>query len=152
MASFSNFLTTPGRLFIDKTKYIEVLDKVGDYSYMFLRPRRFGKSTFLDTLCKYYDIAEGDSFSDLFGGLYIGSNPTKYRNSHLVLKLNLSSINISRDINCTRRAFNQTINDVLERFLQKYRRFLGDGWTFETVLSENASVSLWNVLVGAHLL
>lgn len=151
MASFSNFLTTPGTIFIDKTKYIELLDESKNYSYMFLRPRRFGKSTFMGTLCKYYDIAEIDSFQSLFGSLYIGKHPTKYRNSHLVLKLDLSTINISSDIARTERSFNKTVNAVLASFLRKYRRFLGDGWQLESILDEiEASISLQNVLVSAH--
>ena len=150
MASFTNLLTNPGRLFIDKTKYIEVLDKVGDYSYMFLRPRRFGKSTFLDTLCKYYDIAERDLFQSLFGGLYIGKNPTKYRNAHLVLGLDLSTIDISGDIDSAKLNFHQTINANLKAFLSKYQPFLGDGWTLDTVLEDNASVSLHNVFVSEY--
>ena len=150
MASFTNLLTNPGRLFIDKTKYIEVLDKVGDYSYMFLRPRRFGKSTFLDTLCKYYDIAERDLFQSLFGGLYIGKNPTKYRNAYLVLVLDLSTIDISGDIDSAKLNFHQTINANLKAFLSKYQPFLGDGWTLDTVLEDNASVSLHNVFVSEY--
>ena len=152
MASFGNFLRTPGRLFIDKTEYIKKLDEVSDYCYMFLHPRRFGKSTFLDTLCKYYDIAESHSFHGLFGGLYIGKYPTKYRNSQLVLQLDLSSIDISGDIACTERSFNETVNTDLKFFLQKYQHFLGGGRETETILKEDASRSLINVFVSEHWL
>ncbi len=52
-------------LYIDKTK--EAFDLINDYKYIFLsRPRRFGKSLFLDTL---QNIFEGNK--KLFEGLYI---------------------------------------------------------------------------------
>ena len=52
-------------IYIDKTKY--ALDLIEDYKYVFLsRPRRFGKSLFLDTL---QEIFLGNK--ELFKGLYI---------------------------------------------------------------------------------
>ncbi len=52
-------------LYIDKTK--EALDLIKNYKYVFLsRPRRFGKSLFLDTL---KNIFEGNK--EFFEGLYI---------------------------------------------------------------------------------
>ncbi|NPA51787.1 MAG: AAA family ATPase, partial [Aquificae bacterium] len=52
-------------IYIDKTK--EILDLIQNYEYVFLsRPRRFGKSLFLDTLKEAF---EGNK--DLFKGLYI---------------------------------------------------------------------------------
>jgi len=52
-------------IYIDKTK--EALDLITNHSYVFLsRPRRFGKSLFLDTL---QEIFEGNK--KLFEGLYI---------------------------------------------------------------------------------
>ena len=52
-------------IYIDKTK--EALELIESYSYVFLsRPRRFGKSLFVDTL---HNIFEG--IKELFEGLYI---------------------------------------------------------------------------------
>jgi hypothetical protein len=52
-------------IYIDKTK--EAYELIDNYKYSFLsRPRRFGKSLFLDTL---HNIFEGNK--DLFEGLYI---------------------------------------------------------------------------------
>ncbi len=52
-------------IYIDKTK--EALDIISNHKYAFLsRPRRFGKSLFLDTL---YEIFQGNK--KLFSGLYI---------------------------------------------------------------------------------
>jgi len=40
-------------LYIDKTDYIEKLEKSNEDFNIFLRPRRFGKSIFLSTLYYY---------------------------------------------------------------------------------------------------
>ena len=73
--------------YVDKTRFIRVVEKKG--SYLFLnRPRRFGKSLFLATLEAYYDIAYKDRFDELFAGTDIHRNPTREKNSYMVLKLN----------------------------------------------------------------
>ena len=55
-------------IYVDKTKY--ALDIIQNYKYVFLsRPRRFGKSLFLDTL---YEIFNANK--ELFKGLYIYKN------------------------------------------------------------------------------
>jgi hypothetical protein len=141
-------LRSDGFLFVDKTRYIEVLDKGNDYYYLFLSPCQFGKSTFLDTLCTYYDIAESASFHDLFGELYIGKNPTKYRNSHLVLKLDLSKIVVTGDVDSTNESIYNLINSALESFLKKYHCFLGEGLESRKIVLESTADSLMEVFVS----
>ena len=59
-----------GFYYVDKTNYIPGLE---DYNApIFLRPRRFGKSLFLNMLGLYYDINKKDKFEESFGELYIG--------------------------------------------------------------------------------
>ena len=51
-------------LYIDKTK--EALDLITNYTYAFLsRPRRFGKSLFLNTLKKIF-LGDKELFQDLY--------------------------------------------------------------------------------------
>ena len=47
----SNFqsLRDEGYIYIDKTRYIEILEKESPFQF-FIRPRRFGKSLFLRTI------------------------------------------------------------------------------------------------------
>lgn len=78
-------------LYVDKTKYIEKLEIIGRYLF-FIRPRRFGKSLFLSTLEHYYDLNQGKEFAELFGDLYIGKEPTPWKNSCFILKLNFSGL------------------------------------------------------------
>src|SRR5271156_3276595 len=90
-AAFSNFFNQPGAIVVDKTHFIPLLEKQ-EFQYMFLRPRRWGKSTFLNMLSAYYDVKTKDSFKEIFGQLNIGKAPTKSRNSHLVLLFDFSTI------------------------------------------------------------
>ena len=57
-------------LYVDKTRYIEVLENYPPYQF-FIRPRRFGKSLFISLLEHYYDINKAADFDKLFGGTYI---------------------------------------------------------------------------------
>ena len=146
--SLPDFLSQPGRLFVDKTKYIEVLDEDFNYAYMFLRPRRFGKTTFLNLLCTYYDIAGAADWEDIFGGLYIGNNPTASRSKHMVLQLDLSRVDISGDISHIRLSLHHYLNTQLSRFLNKYHRFLrGKSMPEGNIHEEDSTISLDKVLV-----
>ncbi|MDR1632278.1 MAG: AAA family ATPase, partial [Dysgonamonadaceae bacterium] len=62
--------------YVDKTRYIEMLEKESNRNQLFIRPRKFGKSLFLHTLMCYYDMNEAENFDRLFGNLYIGKHPT----------------------------------------------------------------------------
>jgi len=42
--------------YVDKTRYLPLLEDIGRYNF-FIRPRRFGKTLFLDVLECYYDVA-----------------------------------------------------------------------------------------------
>lgn len=64
-------------LYIDKTKYIDLL--VNSYKYAFIaRPRRFGKSLFISTLEEFF---KGNR--ELFKGLDIYSYP-EWENSPVI--------------------------------------------------------------------
>jgi hypothetical protein len=80
-------------LYIDKTNFIEKIEDLSSNYLFFIRPRRFGKSLFLSTLANYYDLNNKDKFKELFGGLYIGENPTELKTSYIILKLNFSGLN-----------------------------------------------------------
>ena len=137
-----------GTIFADKTPYIKQLEeKQPNYRYMFLRPRRFGKSAFLNMLCDYYDIHNAGIFGDLFGPLYIGKNPTDWRNKHLVLKFDLSPISVSGSIDEMKASFNMVINDVLANFVVKYNKELHDPGVDNVIDPSNASRSMIRIFV-----
>ena len=60
--------------YVDKTEYIEKLERLADKRIMFLRPRKFGKTLFTSTLECYYDVNKKDKFEELFKNTYIGKN------------------------------------------------------------------------------
>ena len=89
----SDFKTirTEGLYYVDKTEYLAKIEE-RDRFVFFVRPRRFGKSLFLDMLRLYYDRNEKVNFEKLFGGLWIGAHPTPNRNRYLMLALDFSEV------------------------------------------------------------
>ncbi|MBQ9240352.1 MAG: AAA family ATPase [Duodenibacillus sp.] len=79
-------------VYVDKTRYIEELEKSGCKYPLIVRPRRFGKSLFVTTLKAYYDQAAAPSFEKNFAGTYIGEHKTPLANSFRVLKFDFSGI------------------------------------------------------------
>lgn len=106
-------------VYVDKTKYIEKLEKFDSSYVMFLRPRRFGKSLFTSVLANYYDLNESTNFEKLFGETYIGKNPTKEKNSYYILKFNFTGLNTDTK-ESLEETFIRTIKDSFDRFIESY--------------------------------
>jgi hypothetical protein len=81
-----------GMVYIDRTAYIPRIERLGS-TLVFLRPRRFGKSLWLQTLANYYDVRRAEAFATLFGDLAVGRAPTPSANRFFVLQWNFSVIN-----------------------------------------------------------
>ncbi len=140
------------KYYVDKTMFIPELEKY-DYQ-MFLRPRRFGKSLMLNMLAAYYDIAYKDRFEALFGDLAIGKNPTKNRNSYLILKFNFSAVD--PDENNVQQSFNDIVLDTLVQFADKYKNWLPEGTLLKISSqkqSNTAFIMLSNIVqrAGQHI-
>ncbi|KAF9917174.1 hypothetical protein FBU30_000919, partial [Linnemannia zychae] len=147
LPNFFSWRTIAGTIFADKTPFIEELEKgATNYRYVFLRPRRFGKSAFLNMLCAYYDVHNANIFNDLFGPLYIGMHPTASKSNHLVLKFDLSSISVSGSVDKMETSFNDSINFVLRQFLKKYSSELGYPEESNIINNSSASQSLRQIL------
>jgi len=78
--------------YVDKTRFIETVEAAPPFLFL-IRPRRFGKSLWLNTMMTYYDVLEAPNFEALFGETYIGQHPTKEKNSYLILNFNFSGVN-----------------------------------------------------------
>ncbi len=109
--------------YVDKTRFIPVLESASDYLF-FVRPRRFGKSLWLSVLQYYYDINEKDNFNDMFKDTYIAKNPTPERNSWLVMTFNFSMIN--PDFRHIEESFDENGKVVIRKFLKRYERFFNE--------------------------
>uniref|UniRef100_UPI002478F4E8 AAA family ATPase n=1 Tax=Succinivibrio dextrinosolvens TaxID=83771 RepID=UPI002478F4E8 len=79
--------------FADKTLSIKYLDDKGTSKYpVLLRPRRFGKSTFVRMLKCYYDISYQDRYEELFSGTKIYDLNLPTHNSYHVIDFDFSSV------------------------------------------------------------
>ncbi|MDE7509684.1 MAG: AAA family ATPase, partial [Muribaculaceae bacterium] len=72
-------------LYIDKTRYVEMIVRSKSKYYFLARPRRFGKSLFLSTLRYFFEGRR-----DLFSGLFIDSADWDWQ-PYPVLYLDLNS-------------------------------------------------------------
>ena len=111
-------LVQKGGYFVDKTPYIAKLELVENPIY--LRPRRFGKSTFCSLLNYYYDLNEAGRFAELFGETWIGQNPTGTQNAYMMLYLNFSSIEVGTTLQQLEQNFRAKCNTLLHYLTHNY--------------------------------
>ena len=104
--------------YVDKSMYIEELERQSR-TLIFIRPRRFGKSLFINMMRLYYDKAAAGDFERIFGGLYIGQHPTPLRNHYQVLYLDFSQIGGS--ISTLEEHFGEYCALSLDDFMRRYR-------------------------------
>ena len=117
-------IRTEGYYYIDKTGYIPALEQSGSFLF-YVRPRRFGKSLFINMLRCYYDLAEKENFEKLFGGLAIAEKPTRNVNRYQVLYMDFSEVNRGVGASLAER-FENYVGDCLKVFLSKYGPLYGD--------------------------
>ena len=123
----SNFVDIIERnqYYVDKTMYIPKLEDEAD-ALFFIRPRRFGKSLFINMLRAYYDINMKGRFEELFGNLWIGSHPTENQGKFQVLYFDFSRIGGNIDV--LREYFNDYCNIILDSFIESYSQYYSDGF------------------------
>ncbi len=110
--------------FVDKTPYIELLERVSNPIY--LRPRKFGKSLWCRILECYYNIHQKDEFDYLFGDTYIGQNPTSQRNSYFILHLDFSVIDPAGTLTEIEQNFDVITNNLLDGVVGEGEDWFGD--------------------------
>lgn len=98
-----------GFVYVDKTAFIHSLIKNKGKYYFLARPRRFGKSLFLDTVAEYFS-----GNRRLFKGLAIDNlNPGEWE-SHPVLRLNMSGSNFQNRGDLTEHIQHQ-LSSIIEK-------------------------------------
>ena len=102
--------------YIDKTKFIPTIEEYGAFLYL-IRPRRFGKSLFLNMLDFYYNVKYKEQF-DLLKDCYIHKNPTPLKNSFHVMKFDFSAVSTKGDIDSN---FSIYCNIQISNFLDNYK-------------------------------
>ncbi len=119
-------LITEDYYYVDKTMYLQDLEKT-DKKLMYLRPRRFGKTLFTSMMYYYYDVKSEYLFDTLFKDTYVYQNPTPYKNSYYVLRLDFSGItkNNYQGKSNLMQGFNEClyrgINDFCEHYGLRYK-------------------------------
>ena len=108
--------------YVDRTDYIEKLEKSKESFVIFLRPRRFGKSLWVSILRHYYGIQFKDKFNWLFENYYIGKNPTASANTYLILSFDFSGIE-SEDKNTVYRDFFENVRSTISLFMSEYKDY-----------------------------
>ena len=115
-------LITDGFYYLDRTQYIEKLERQSSYYPVFLRPRRFGKSLFINMLHCYYGVEHAASFQEIFGNLYIGQHPTPLANKFFILSFNFSAIN-THHIEKVESSFLANVHDSISEFIKTYEGY-----------------------------
>ncbi len=132
ISDFETLIKNDDYYYVDKTPYIEKLEKLGSRYHFFLRPRRFGKSLLLSSLCYYYDIKEKNKFEKLFGTTYIGQHPTPMCNSLPILRLDFSGMQTHLSDEKIEQSFDMIVSGSVNSFLFRYK----DTFTFSEEVCE----------------
>ncbi|MDR2728390.1 MAG: ATP-binding protein [Chitinispirillales bacterium] len=143
----SNFadMIERGYAYVDKTRYIELLENENNGYQFFIRPRRFGKSLFLSILENYYDINRKEKFESLFGEFYIGKNPTPEQGTYAVLKFNFSGLNTDSHEEF-KKSFLDRIQECVIAFLESYANIIPDAKKdIENITEKSLGLNALNV-------
>ena len=136
-----NFVSVRERdcYYVDKTPFIEEIENSNMY-FFYVRPRRFGKSLTLSMLKQYYDINMADRFEELFGGLYIGENPTPEHNTYLIISLNFAvgDANLEND----KKGLDAHCNTEFNYFCDVYAQYLPANFKEEMNKKDGAAEQL----------
>jgi hypothetical protein len=129
---------------VDKTMFFEKMERAGHFLFL-VRPRRFGKSLFLDMLESYYDINQKDNFQELFKGLYVADHPTKEQGQFQVLHLDFSAV--GSDLDNLYENFNRYLTQRCILFAQKYAAYYPNGFV-EELQSQGNGMAMLNWING----
>jgi len=115
-----------GMVYVDRTAYIPRIERLGS-TLVFLRPRRFGKSLWLQTLANYYDVRRAEESATLFGDLAIGRAPTPSANRFFVLQWNFSVIDPGGGVEQIAESLREHVRSRTKGFVSDYEGRLPAG-------------------------
>ncbi|MCI5638853.1 MAG: AAA family ATPase, partial [Succinivibrio sp.] len=120
-SSFETF-NKENTAFVDKTDFIEVIDHLDTKYPVLLRPRRFGKTTFVQMLLCFYDISYKDKYDEIFKGTKILEKNLPSHNTYHVIKFDFSGIS-GINVDSLIKNFNQKLSVGINDFLIRYPDF-----------------------------
>ena len=108
--------------FVDKTGFIEVIDHLDTKYPVLLRPRRFGKTTFVQMLLCFYDISIKDKYNEIFKGTNIIGKNLPTHNTYHVINFDFSGVSgdNSKDLITN---FNHKLAEAFTNFNRRYPDF-----------------------------
>ena len=120
-SSFETF-NKENAAFVDKTGFIEVIDHLDTKYPVLLRPRRFGKTTFVQMLLCFYDISYKDKYDEIFKGTKILEMNLPSHNTYHVIKFDFSGVSgdNSKDLITN---FNHKLAEAFNNFNRRYPDF-----------------------------
>ena len=92
--------------YVDKTKFIKRLTETGGGAYFLSRPRRFGKSLFIDTIESAFRCKK-----ELFKGLYLEDH-WDWEPEYPVVKISFGA-GVARNIEELRETFSENLNYII---------------------------------------
>ena len=139
-------LRLKNRAFVDKSLMIKSLDddSTSDYPVL-LRPRRFGKSSFVSMLKCFYDISYKDRYEELFSSTRIYEENLPSHNSYHVIDFDFSRINTDDKETLTDSFFSVLILGI-DNFKRRYPDFKFD----YSKLSKKDPITLFNYFANAY--
>ena len=122
--------------YVDKTRFIPDMENQAD-NLFFIRPRRFGKSLFINMLRAYYDCkTTPERFHELFGNLWIGQHPTDLQGKFQILYLDFSQV--GGDIDSLEKNFDAYCKVCFDYFVDKYNDIYSKDFIKQVHAAENA--------------
>lgn len=112
--------------FVDKTLYIKYLDEKNMSPYpILLRPRGFGRSSFVHTLKCFYDISYKNRYEELFSGTKIYEENLSTHNSYYVIDFDFSKVNTENN-ETLEESFYSAVKLGIDNFKNRYKDFVFD--------------------------
>lgn len=131
-----------GYYYVDKTMYLPLMEDTASYLFL-IRPRRFGKTLFVNMMKSYYDLALKDKFEVLFGSTWIGQHPTPLANTFQILHFDFSLVSgLGKDLE---KSFNNYCGSAIDAFIKKYSEFYPQ-YIVEWVLKAEKAGEKLNIL------
>ena len=124
---------------MDRSQYIQKLENSGHFLFL-IRPRRFGKSIFLNMLRAYYDLNDASHFDTLFDGLWIKEHPTPEKSIYQVIYFDFSRV--GGKIDELSKNFNEYCGMMLESFADRYESYYYEGFARDVQGFMNALLNL----------
>ena len=114
--------------YVDKTPFLPLLENptFGGKNLLFLRPRRFGKSSLISMMKHYYDLSLAEEYDELFRGLWVYDHPTPERSQHIVLHLNFSTVSGDSNEATLKTSFAIEVKMALRGLETRYRDRIPD--------------------------